>query len=298
MTWGFDTRTVETPASGSGVIYSQTDESVFVVTNYHVVEGGIKVEVSWFDGTSCEATVKGFSKENDLALLEIKKANIAEATLKNLKVAVVGDSDKLAVGEGAIAIGNAMGYGQTVTEGIVSALNREVSFSDGYSMSLIQTSAAINPGNSGGALLNAKGELIGINCGKVASTTVEGIGYAIPVNKMVEVADAIFNNKTAELKGDGEVKLGITGFTITDNMAQTYNMPKGACVRSVDVDSVAEKAGIQDGDIITKFNDKDVTSMSVLSSIVKTQKSGDKATLTVYRQAEYVYKEIQIEVQF
>lgn len=295
--FGPNVETYETPSSGSGVIYSKTDSDLFIITNYHVIEGASSVSIGWFDGTTSKAEVYGYSENDDLALIKVSLQDIPDVTASNLKIAVFGDSDSLEVGEGTIAIGNALGYGSTVTDGIISALNREITYEDGHSMYMIQTNAAINPGNSGGALLNSKGEIIGINSAKLADTSVEGMGYAIPSNTVCEVAKSILEG-TIDENSDDTITLGISGYDVTDSMARIYNMPTGVCVQEVEPGTPADEAKLMAGDIITGVNDLRVTSMTQLKSILEGLKTGDSITIKVQRQVDGAYTEQTLTVNF
>lgn len=288
--------TFTSPASGSGVIYSETDSDLFIVTNYHVVQDTSGLTIGWFDGTTSEGVVQGYSAQDDLALVKVSKDEIPESTIKNLKIAVLGNSDECEVGQGTIAIGNALGYGQTVTDGIVSALNREVFFDDGSSMFMMQTSAAINPGNSGGALLNARGELIGINAAKYTDTTVEGIGYAIPVNHVVSTVEDIVSGKIETEEKQPSVQLGIKGYDVTSQMSELYDMPAGICIQSVIPDSPAEAAGLTPGDIITKINNIPLQSIQQLKSILQGLSSGDEIEISIKRPDGEDYIELSLDV--
>lgn len=295
--FGWNTETYESPSSGSGVIYSKTDSDLFIITNYHVIEDASSVSVGWFDGTTSKAEVYGYSENDDLALVKVSLKDIPDVTASNLKIAVFGDSDKLQVGEGTIAIGNALGYGSTVTDGIISALNREVTYEDGHSMYMIQTNAAINPGNSGGALLNSKGEIIGINSAKLSDTSVEGMGYAIPSNTVCDIAKSILEGTLTENTNE-PITLGISGYDVTESMARIYNMPMGVCIQEVEPGTPADNAKLMAGDIITGVNDLRITSMTQLKSILEGLESGDTITVKVQRQVDGAYSEQTLTVNF
>jgi serine protease Do len=280
--YGFPFAPQETPSSGSGVIYSQAEDSVLVITNYHVIQNATTVTVGWMDGTTSPAIVQGYDANNDLALLKVNLTDIHKTTIEKLKIAVIGDSAQCKVGEGTIAIGNALGYGQTVTNGIVSALDRTVHFSDGASMIMLQTSAAINPGNSGGALLNGRGELIGINSAKYSDTAVEGIGYAIPVNTVIEVISNILEGRETPVISQG-VLLGITAFDIDQQMAQNYKMPIGICIQFVEIGSTAEEFGLAPGDIITHLNDSPISSIAEFRYELYKHSPGESLKVTYIR---------------
>lgn len=295
--YGFPFAPQETPSSGSGVIYSQAEDSVLVITNYHVIQNATTVTVGWMDGTTSPAIVQGYDANNDLALLKVNLTDIHKTTIEKLKIAVIGDSAQCKVGEGTIAIGNALGYGQTVTNGIVSALDRTVHFSDGASMIMLQTSAAINPGNSGGALLNGRGELIGINSAKYSDTAVEGIGYAIPVNTVIEVISNILEGRETPVISQG-VLLGITAFDIDQQMAQNYKMPIGICIQFVEIGSTAEEFGLAPGDIITHLNDSPISSIAELKAFLSKLEYGDSIKLNVQRPTGSEYQEKTIIITF
>ena len=266
--WG-QSKTYESTSCGSGIIVSQDKEYLYVATNNHVVEGAYSLTVTFANDDTVSAEIKGTDPSTDLAVIRVALSSIERDTMNNIKVATLGDSDSLKVGNSCIAIGNALGYGQSVTVGYISALNRQVSVSDSesdtsYTADLIQTDAAINPGNSGGALLSANGEVIGINSVKYSDTSVEGIGYAIPINTAAPIInDLITKEKVDE---SDSAYLGITGVDVTDDVAKTYNMPSGVYVAQVTGGSAAEQAGIQKGDIITEFDGTQIGSMAELTS--------------------------------
>lgn len=284
----------EVSGSGSGIIIGQTDEEILIATNNHVIEGAKELTVAFFDETAVEATVKGADSSSDLAVIAVKTKNIEESTLQSIRIATLGESDDLRVGESAIAIGNALGYGQSVTVGYISAVNREVDVED-TSMTLLQTDAAINPGNSGGALLNAKGEVIGINTVKFVDSTVEGMGYAIPISSAIPIINDLMNQEVIEESEQGY--LGIQGNDITDEYAQGFNMPKGVYVVKIIEGSPADGCGLKAGDIITKFANRDVGSMETLQNILSTKKAGEEIEMTVQRNTEKGdYEEIKLMV--
>lgn len=256
----------ETPSAGSGIIVAQTDKELYIATNNHVVSGADTLSVSFVNDKTVAAEVKGTDASTDLAVISVKKSDIPEDTLNQIKVATLGKSDSLQVGEPAIAIGNALGYGQSVTTGVVSALNREVTLSDpqggSITNSLIQTDAAINPGNSGGALLNIKGEVVGINSAKYTDTKVEGMGYAIPMSTAEPIINDLITKEVVE--ESKAAYLGVAGVDVTDEVGDQFNMPKGLYVTQVMEGSAAEQAGIRQGDIITAFDGRAITSMDSL----------------------------------
>ncbi|RDU23941.1 PDZ domain-containing protein [Anaerosacchariphilus polymeriproducens] len=265
-------------SAGTGIIVKQTNDTLYVVTNYHVIEGADKLSITFNDEKTVDCEVKGSDSDADLAVLAVPIKNIPSETLSKIKVAVLGNSEKVAVGEASIAIGNALGYGQSVTTGVISAVAREVQLTDS-TMTLLQTDAAINPGNSGGALLNAKGEVIGINTVKYSSEEVEGMGYAIPISDASPIIDELIKAETIPENEQGY--LGITGVDIDARYQELYGMPAGAYVSSVVEGSPADKAGIKEGVIITKIADKKVTSMQGLSNSIKKHRAGDKIELTI-----------------
>lgn len=284
----------EVEGAGSGIIIGQTDDEILVATNNHVIEGARDITVSFCDDTSVAATIKGTDSAMDLAVLVVKTDDMESDTLSKIKVAALGSSDDLRVGESSIAIGNALGYGQSVTVGYISALDREVD-TEGKTMKLIQTDAAINPGNSGGALLNASGEVIGINTMKYVDSTVEGMGYAIPISKAIPVINDLMNAKV--IKESEQGYLGIQGNDITDEYAKNFNMPNGVYVVKIIEDSPADKCGLKAGDIITKFGDREVSSMEELQSILSKKEAGEEIQMVVQRNDEKgEYKEITLTV--
>lgn len=284
----------EVSGSGSGIIIGQTKDSILVATNNHVIDGAKEITVAFCDETAVEAVVKGADSYADLAVLEVKTKDMKEETLKKIKVASLGSSDDLRVGESAIAIGNALGYGQSVTVGYISALNREVDVEDRI-MHLLQTDAAINPGNSGGALLNAKGEVIGINTVKFIDSTVEGMGYAIPISTAIPIINDLMNQEVVEEKEQGY--LGIQGNDITDEYFEGFNMPKGIYVVKIVEGSPADECGLKSGDIITKFAGRDVASMDNLRSILSTKKAGEEVEMDVERNnSKGEYEKVTLKV--
>ena len=284
----------EVQGAGSGIIIGQTKDEILVATNNHVIEGARDITVSFCDDSSVAATVKGTDSAMDLAVLAVKVSDMEDETLGKIKVAALGSSDDIRVGESSIAIGNALGYGQSVTVGYISALDREVD-TEGKKMKLIQTDAAINPGNSGGALLNAKGEVIGINTMKYVDSTVEGMGYAIPISKAIPVINDLMNAKV--IKESEQGYLGIQGNDITDEYAANFNMPNGVYVVKILDDSPADKCGLKAGDIITKFGDREVSSMEELQSILSKKEAGEQVEMVVQRNDEKGdYKEITLTV--
>ena len=285
----------ESESAGSGIIISQNDSELLVVTNNHVVEGSDTLTVTFNDGNSVEAQIKGTDSARDLAVVAVPLDKISDDTMNAIKVATLGDSDSLKVGEPAIAIGNALGYGQSVTTGIVSATGRTI---DGFDGEYIQTDAAINPGNSGGALLNANGEVIGINSAKINSSAVEGMGFAIPISDASDVIQNLMNKETRSKVSDEERGyLGITGYDVSEEGAQMYNMPTGVYVKEVMSGGGAEKAGLTKGSIITGFEGSSISSMSSLQEQLQYYKAGEEVTLTVQipdKNGEYTEKDIKV----
>lgn len=298
QTWFGQTYRQETPNAGSGIVVAQTDSQLYIVTNNHVVSGATTLSVTFVDDESVSAQIKGTDASTDLAVITVAIKDIPEETLNQIKVATLGDSGILRVGEPAIAIGNALGYGQSVTTGVISALDREVTVTDTNNNSvtnkLIQTDAAINPGNSGGALLNIKGEVIGINSVKYSDTDVEGMGYAIPIS----TAEPIINDLiTREVVDESETGyLGIAGADVTDEISEYYNLPKGISVQQVVAGSAAEKAGIKKGDIIVAFDGREVLTMNALAERVKYYAAGTTVDVTIMRaqSGEYVEETISV----
>ena len=269
----------ENKSVGSGIIIAQNDSELLIITNNHVVQQNQALTVSFIDEESVEAQVKGTDAAKDLAVVAVKLSNIKDSTREKIKVASVGNSDSLKVGEPVVAIGNALGYGQSVTSGIISAMGRQL---DGIDAQLIQTDAAINPGNSGGALLNAKGEVIGINTAKVATDTVEGMGYAIPVTSVSSVIENLMNRETRTKVADGEQGyLGIEGVDVTSDSADMYNMPTGVYVANVTSGGGAKEAGLTKGSIITELNGITINSMTTLKEQLQYYRAGETVEVTV-----------------
>ena len=285
----------ESESAGSGIINSQNDSELLVVNNNHVVEGSDTLTVTFNDGNSVEAQIKGTDSARDLAVVAVPLDKISDDTMNAIKVATLGDSDSLKVGEPAIAIGNALGYGQSVTTGIVSATGRTI---DGFDGEYIQTDAAINPGNSGGALLNANGEVIGINSAKINSSAVEGMGFAIPISDASDVIQNLMNKETRSKVSDEERGyLGIKGYDVSEEGAQMYNMPTGVYVKEVMSGGGAEKAGLTKGSIITGFEGSSISGMSSLQEQLQYYKAGEEVTLTVQipdKNGEYTEKDIKV----
>lgn len=291
--FGFYQGQQEAKGSGSGIIIGQDDDNYYIATNNHVVDGASKIEITFVDSKVVEASAKGTDASNDLAIVSVAKKKMKNSTKKKIVVATMGDSDKLRVGETAIAIGNSLGYGQSVTMGYIGALNREVELENG-TMKAIQTDAAINPGNSGGALLNTEGEVIGINSAKLASEEVEGMGFAIPISKAKPILDKLI---TKEVVSDEEKGyLGITGRTVSDDEKEILSYKEGVFVVSVTKNSGAGLASIKEGDIITKVDDEKVTTIEGLISTLESYKKGDKVKVVIYRKNSGKLKKKTVEV--
>lgn len=293
--------TQEEAASGSGIIVGKTDDELLIVSNNHVVESADTLTVTFIDGSEAQAQVKGLDSDMDLAVIAVSLNDLSDDTKNAITVATLGSSDDLKLGEPVIAIGNALGYGQSVTNGIVSALNREITLENGSTGTFIQTNAAINPGNSGGALLNMNGEVIGINSNKIAGTTVEGMvegmGYAIPITSASPIIADLMERQTRTKVAEDEVGyIGISLQEVTSQISQMYNMPEGIYVVSVEEGSAAANAGIMKGDIITKFDGSSISSYSDLQKTLQYYAAGDSATITVQRpqNGEYVSVELNL----
>lgn len=295
--FGGGSQSYEVPSSGSGIIIGENDTELLIVTNNHVVQDTVSLKITFVDDTAVDAAVKGTDPDTDLAVISVPLDQIPQETKEKIAVARLGDSDGLKVGQGVIAIGNALGYGQSVTVGYVSALNREIKTSDGNTRVLLQTDAAINPGNSGGALLNMKGEVIGINAAKYSSTEVEGIGYAIPVSSVQDILDELMNRKTrSEVAEEKRGYLGIQGTIVDEDAAAAFGMPKGVYVYKILKDGAAADSQLREKDIITKLDGMTVKSMQELQKLLKGYESGETIELLVQRQEDGQYKEIQIPV--
>ena len=293
--------TQEEAASGSGIIVGKTDDELLIVSNNHVVESADTLTVTFIDGSEAQAQVKGLDSDMDLAVIAVSLNDLSDDTKNAITVATLGSSDDLKLGEPVIAIGNALGYGQSVTNGIVSALNREITLENGSTGTFIQTNAAINPGNSGGALLNMNGEVIGINSNKIAGTTVEGMvegmGYAIPITSASPIIADLMERQTRTKVAEDEVGyIGISLQEVTSQISQMYNMPEGIYVVSVEEGSAAANAGIMKGDIITKFDGSSISSYSDLQKTLQYYAAGDSATITVQRPQNGEYVSIELNL--
>ncbi|MGB8453986.1 MAG: trypsin-like peptidase domain-containing protein [Anaerocolumna sp.] len=283
----------ENEGGGSGIIVGKNDKELLIATNNHVVEGADPIKVKFIDGTEATAIIKGTDAVADLAVVSIDLSTIKDTTLSAIKVAELGDSESVKVGEMAIAIGNALGYGQSTTVGYISAKDRKVELED-KTMVLLQTDAAINPGNSGGALLNLKGEVIGINTVKYASSEVEGMGFAIPISRALPIINELMDREI--LADDEKGYLGVGIQDVTEDIANTYNWPVGVYVTQVMEGGSAEKAGIITGDIITKVNDTEITAGTQLKEKITSYRAGTDVTITVMRSSNGKYAEKQIVV--
>lgn len=296
--------TQEEAASGSGIIVGKTDDELLIVSNNHVVESADTLTVTFIDGSEAQAQVKGLDSDMDLAVIAVSLNDLSDDTKNAITVATLGSSDDLKLGEPVIAIGNALGYGQSVTNGIVSALNREITLENGSTGlengstgTFIQTNAAINPGNSGGALLNMNGEVIGINSNKIGGTAVEGMGYAIPITSASPIIADLMERQTRTKVAEDEVGyIGISLQEVTSQISQMYNMPEGIYVVSVEEGSAAANAGIMKGDIITKFDGSSISSYSDLQKMLQYYAAGDSATITVQRPQNGEYVSIELNL--
>ena len=296
--------TQEEAASGSGIIVGKTDDELLIVSNNHVVESADTLTVTFIDGSEAQAQVKGLDSDMDLAVIAVSLNDLSDDTKNAITVATLGSSDDLKLGEPVIAIGNALGYGQSVTNGIVSALNREITLENGSTGlengstgTFIQTNAAINPGNSGGALLNMNGEVIGINSNKIGGTAVEGMGYAIPITSASPIIADLMERQTRTKVAEDEVGyIGISQQEVISQISQMYNMPEGIYVVSVEEGSAAANAGIMKGDIITKFDGSSISSYSDLQKTLQYYAAGDSVTVTVQRPQNGEYVSIELNL--
>lgn len=294
----------EVQGSGSGIIIGKNDTELLIATNYHVVDGAETLSVGFCDSTACEAKVKGYDSEKDLAVVAVSLDDIDSDTMDAISIATIGNSDNLKVGEQVVAIGNALGYGQSVTTGIVSAKNRQLNSDDtvgdydsdsNSATNLIQTDAAINPGNSGGALLNMNGEVVGINSAKLASTEGEGIGYAIAISDVTDTIESLMNEETRDKVEDHGV-LGITVQTVDSAVTEAYGVPEGVLVREVTEGGAADDAGIEARSIITKFAGKTVTTKEQLVDFLSYYEPGEDVELTIEVPDGKEYKEETVTV--
>lgn len=297
----------EVEGSGSGIIVGKNDDELLIATNYHVVEGADTLSVAFTDGNAVEASVKGFDEERDLAVVSVSLDDVKDDTMDAISIAKIGSSDDLKVGEQVIAIGNALGYGQSVTTGIVSAKNRRMdsdnnTVTDGSDdssdgVNLIQTDAAINPGNSGGALLNMEGEVVGINSAKLASTEVEGMGYAIAISDVTDILQNLMNETSRDKLDDSEHGvLGIKGSSVSSEAVQMYGIPAGVFVKEVTEGGAADKAGLKANSVITEFNGKTVSSIDQLIEYLSYYEPDEEVELTVQVPHGTSYKEETVKV--
>lgn len=287
----------EEKAAGSGIVVGENEQELLIVTNYHVIANADKLTVTFIDNTESEAQLKGSDANMDLAVLAVPLSELSNETRNKVLVAKLGDSESLQLGEPVIAIGNALGYGQSVTNGIVSALNREIDLSDGQKGVFIQTNAAINPGNSGGALLNCKGEVIGINSNKLGGDIVEGMGYAIPISKAKPIISDLMTRKTKQKVKDEKIGyIGIQPATVTPDISMLYGMPQGVFITNVIEDTPAEEAGLHKGDIITHVEGTKITCFEELQEEMKYHAVGDTIEIQVQRNGMNGYEEKEFKV--
>lgn len=295
---GFNNNSQYVEGAGSGIIISNSNSEILILTNNHVIDDSEELTVKFIDDSEADATVKGVSVSKDIAVISVKVKNLKSDTLSKIKVATLGSSDELKVGNGIIAIGNALGYGQSVTTGVVSALNREVE-SDSYKNKMIQIDAAINGGNSGGALLNSKGEVVGINSAKYSSSgssssaSIEGMGFAIPISDVKNIITDLMNGDSS----NSDITLGIEGY-MTDDLNENISLPNGFYVSSIKSGSYASKSNLKVGYIITKIDDKDVNDVSDITSVLANKKKGDTISLIVKYLYNRSYVEKEIIVNF
>lgn len=297
--WGYSYSQPGTSA-GSGIIVSENEKELLIVTNYHVVDGAEDLEILFIDGSTAHANIKGRDSDMDLAVIAVSLEELSQETRDAIAVATMGDSDSLKLGTPVIAIGNALGEGQSVTNGIISALDRQVTMEDGSTGTFIQTNAAINSGNSGGALLTITGEVIGINSGKVKGTGIEGMGYAIPISKASPIiADLMEHQTRTEKVAEEDIGyMGISPQDVTGQMAQTYGMPQGVYVYSVEENSAAEAAGMRKGDIIVKIDGQRISAYADLKTIMQYYSAGETVTIVVQRFEGGEYEPHDLEITF
>ena len=300
MSWFGQSMDSEADASGSGIIVGLNDSELLIVTNHHVVADTDKLTVQFNEGSEAEAFIKGQDSKMDLAVIAVPVTELSDSVLEAIEVATLGDSDALEVGEPAIAIGNSLGYGQSVTTGVISALDRSISLSanngyggDSVEGTFIQTDAAINPGNSGGALLNIKGEVIGINSYKIGGSAVEGMGYAIPISSASPIiAELMLKETKSKVAEEERGYLGISGISVTQEVSQAYGMPEGVYIAQVYPDTAAEAAGLRQGDIITKFGGNTIRTMDELQKELEFYAKGDQVEVKVMTMTVAGYEEV------
>ncbi len=294
--WG-RTYSEDRQGSGSGIIVAQSDTELILVTNHHVVEGASKLTVTFIDGKTAEAQIKGSDADMDLAVIAIPVESLEEETRNAITVAKLGDSESLRLGEQVVAIGNALGYGQSVSGGWVSALNREVNFSDGSTGSFIQTDAAINPGNSGGALMNMNGEVIGINSSKIGGEYVDGIGFAIPISAARPIIENLMTKETRFKVAEGETGyMGISLQTVTEEFSRLYGVPVGVLVLETEIGSAADNAGMLGGDVIVRFEGEKITSYEDLQDVMQYYGPGSEVTMVVNRLINGKYTDVELSM--
>ena len=294
--WLFGQQQYEVPSSGSGIIAGQNDTELLIITNNHVVEDSEELSVTFIDNQSVKAAVKGTDSDSDLAVIAVQLSDIPEETRKQIKAADLGDSDSMKLGQGVVAIGNALGQGQSVTVGYVSALNKKITIND-VERTLLQVDAAINPGNSGGALIDLNGNVIGINAAKTASTEVEGMGFAIPISKAQDILNSLMTKKTRVAVSEGaQGYLGIQGTTVDEETASLFGMPRGVYVYKVLGDGAAAESDLRDKDIITKVDGQSVKTMTELQELLACYELGEELELTVQTQENGQYQERIVQV--
>lgn len=290
----------ETESCGSGIIIGKNDTELLIVTNYHVIEDADTLSASFIDNQVYEAVAKGTNPENDLAVIAVPLESISDDTMNQIAIAAIGDSDEMNVGEQVVAIGNALGYGQSVTTGIVSALNRSISSETGNeseSLTYIQTDAAINPGNSGGALLNMKGEVIGINSAKLSSTEIEGMGYAIPTSRASDIIERLMNQTTrTKVDASEQGTIGIQGIDVTSEIQTAYQIPQGIYISKITSGSAAEAAGIRPGSVLTTFDGQTISGVTALQELLQYYKAGESVELLLQVPTDGSYQEQTVTI--
>lgn len=290
----------ETESCGSGIIIGKNDAELLIVTNYHVIEDADTLSASFIDNQVYEAVTKGTNPENDLAVIAVPLESISDDTMDQITIAAIGDSDELNVGEQVVAIGNALGYGQSVTTGIVSALNRSINSetdSESESFTYIQTDAAINPGNSGGALLNMKGEVIGINSAKLSSTEIEGMGYAIPTSRASDIIERLMNQTTrTKVNASEQGTIGIQGIDVTSEIQAAYQIPQGIYISKITSGSAAEAAGIRPGSVLTTFDGQTISGVTALQELLQYYKAGESVELLLQVPTDGSYQEQTVTI--
>lgn len=290
----------KTESCGSGIIIGKNDTELLIVTNYHVIEDADTLSASFIDNQVYEAVAKGTNPENDLAVIAVPLESISDDTMAQITIAAIGDSDELNVGEQVVAIGNALGYGQSVTTGIVSALNRSINSetdSESESFTYIQTDAAINPGNSGGALLNMKGEVIGINSAKLSSTEIEGMGYAIPTSRASDIIERLMNQTTrTKVDASEQGTIGIQGIDVTSEIQAAYQIPQGIYISKITSGSAAEDAGIRPGSVLTTFDGQTIPGVTALQELLQYYKAGESVELLLQVPTNGSYQEQTVTI--